>query len=370
MLPALKTTMPFTCLPMADSLIVQVVSFRSSVNNNKKTIEKKKRIVQLCDALRKATSRNATLNTIRCFGELDFANHINSTCDRLRDELHSAKGTVEQWNTIRNVSMEHVELEIAVYSNRLLEAHVQNVWKLGDEVCVLIIAGFSFAFELAINGNPSGVVDLVEAIETYERAAERFEKKLNGHGNNVGVDWLRFKNIRALALEQMFHNFWGVEKFQGVANLEFVLETATELVSKIVLVKHKVSPCFPSHWHVEALWSSCVANVFTSHIVHNTTGDHCENLPDLTVTQLLELVAWIEYFHETVASTFPEVAAVHNARKAHFEERSELFAGYERIVNMQNLAWDNLCQIHRLAQEEFLIRTRSLTDEWLDKVYG
>ncbi|KAL3793737.1 hypothetical protein ACHAW5_008529, partial [Stephanodiscus triporus] len=55
---------------------------------------------------------------------------------------------------------------------------------------------------------------------------------------------------------------------------------------------------------------------------------------------------------------------------AHFEERYELFAGEERIVNIQNLAWDNLCQIHRLAQEEFLIRTRSLTDEWLDKVYG
>ena len=87
--------------------------------------------------------------------------------------------------------MEHVELEIAVYSNRLLEAHIQNVWKLGDEIRVLIIAGFSSVFELAINGNPSGVVDLVEAIKTYERAAERFEKKLNGHGNNVSaIDWL------------------------------------------------------------------------------------------------------------------------------------------------------------------------------------
>ena len=27
-------------------------------------------------------------------------------------------------------------------------------------------------------------------------------------------------------------------------------------------------------------------------------------------------------------------------------------------------------KVHRLAQEEFLVRTRSQTDEWLDKVYG
>ena len=43
---------------------------------------------------------------------------------------------------------------------------------------------------------------------------------------------------------------------------------------------------------------------------------------------------------------------------------------------MQNatdsLAWVNnmLWEVHRLAQEEFLVRTRSQTDEWLDKVYG
>ena len=365
--------MRFTRVPKASSAIFQVVSFpdelsgieKSSAHNRKIAIEKKKRIVQLLDTFRKAMSYDGTRNTIRCFGELDFASHVISTCDRLRDDLHSAEGTAEEWSTIRNVSMEHAKLEAA--------AHLQCVWKLGNEIRVRIISGFSSAFELAMNGNPSGAADLVEAAEMYERAAETFEKKWNVPGNiGSGVDWLGFKNMRAA---ELYHDFElrGVEKFRGLTNLDDVLQTATELVSEVNIVKHHIAPCFASHWHVEALWSSAVAQVSTSHILHHT-GGHCENLPDLTVTQLLELVAWIEYFHETISETFPEVASIHITRKTHFEECPALFAGDERLVNMQNaresLAWDNLREVHKLALEEFLVRTRNQTDEWLDKVYG
>jgi hypothetical protein len=36
----------------------------------------------------------------------------------------------------------------------------------------------------------------------------------------------------------------------------------------------------------------------------------------------------------------------------------------------ESLAWDNLREVHTLSLEEFLVRTRNQTDEWLDKVYG
>ncbi len=139
-------------------------------------------------------------------------------------------------------------------------------------------------------------------------------------------------------------------------------------------MKHQMSPCFAPHWHVEALWSSCVAHVCSNHIVQQIGGPDGQNLPDLTITQLLELVAWVEYFRETIEETFPEVASMRNTKKTYFEERPELFVGDKRTVNMKNaresLAWVNnmLWEVHRLAQEEFLVRTRSQTDEWLDKV--
>ena len=43
-------------------------------------------------------------------------------------------------------------------------------------------------------------------------------------------------------------------------NVQFssILRGATELVAEIDLVKHQMSPCFPPHWSVEVLWSSCV----------------------------------------------------------------------------------------------------------------
>lgn len=354
--------------------------------------------------LRKAI--NARRNINRCFRELEFFSQIPSTCERLRDELHGGEWTEEEWSTIRNVSMEHVELEIMLVEaensmkgarnfnddmvDSFLVSHVQNVWELGDEIRMRILSGIGSAFELAIN-NPAGMVALVEAVEVYERAAESFEKKRKESSEES--DRLRFTNMRAAALEQLYQDFEmrGVEMFRGVheqaadvaeeedaENTQFnaVLKAATELVTEIDIVKHQMSPCFAPHWHVEALWSSCVAHVCSNHIVQQIGGPDGQNLPELTITQLLELVAWVEYFRETIEETFPEVAAMRDSKKTYFEERPDLFAGDKRTVNMKNatdsLAWVNnmLWEVHRLAQEEFLVRSRSQTDEWLDKVYG
>ena len=163
------------------------------------------------------------------------------------------------------------------------------------------------------------------------------------------------------------------------ANVGFtaVLKAATELVTEIDIVKDQMSPCFAPHWHVEALWSSCVAHVCSNHIVQQIGGPDGQSLPDLTITQLLELVAWVEYFRETIEETFPVVALLRNTKKTYYDMNGpELFTGDKRTVNMKNatesIAWVNnmLWEVHRLAQEEFLVRTRSQTDEWLDKVYG
>lgn len=354
--------------------------------------------------LRRAIHARRNIN--RCFRELEFFSQIPSTCDRLRDELHGGEWTEEEWSTIRNVAMEHVELEIMLVEaetsmkagktfndamvDNFLDSHVQNVWELGDEIRMRMLSGIGSAFELAIN-NPAGMVALVEAVEVYEKAAESFEKKRQ-ESNVQYSGKLRFTNMRAAALEQLYQDFElrGVEMFRGIhelaadmaeeedaSNAQFtaVLKAATELVTEIDVVKHQMSPCFAPHWQVEALWSSCVAHVCSNHIIQQIGGPDGQNLPELTITQLLELVAWVEYFRETIEETFPEVAEMHDTRKPLFEERPDLFGADKRTVNMSNcrscLAWVNnmLWEVHRLAQEEFLVRTRSQTDEWLDKVY-
>ena len=55
---------------------------------------------------------NARRNLARCFRELDFYSQIPLTCDRLREDLHQAEWTDIEWSSLRDVSREHVELEI------------------------------------------------------------------------------------------------------------------------------------------------------------------------------------------------------------------------------------------------------------------
>ena len=173
---------------------------------------------------------HARRNLHRTFRELDFFAHIPATCERLRDELHGGEWTAEEWATIRNVSREHVELEVMLVEaegsmkggddfsddavDAFLGAHVHNVWELGEEIRVRILSGIGAAFELSID-NPAGMVALVEAVEVYERAAEAIEKK-RGRGDD-GTK-LRFTNMRAAALEQLYQDFElrGVEMFRGV----------------------------------------------------------------------------------------------------------------------------------------------------------
>merc|ERR1719491_573813 len=236
------------------------------------------------------------------------------------------------------------------------------------------------------------MVALVEAVEVYERAADQY-KKVHGddQSSTSNRNRLHFTDMRARALQKLYTDFElkGLEVFRAVQmqaadvadekdalNTQFtaVLRAATELVTEIDIVKLQMAPCFAPKWHVEMLWSSCVAHVCSNQIIQQIGGPDGQNLPELTVTQLLDLVAWVEFFRETIEDAFPSVASMH-AKKTYFDERPDLFAGDSKEVNMENatdnLVWVNnmLWEIHRLAQDEFLMRTREQTDDLLNNVY-
>ncbi len=199
--------------------------------------------------------------------------------------------------------------------------------------------------------------------------------------------------MRSAVLSQLYDDFRGrgFEIFRAIQNqaadladeddalnsqFNAVLRAATELVTEIDVVKNQMAPCFAPHWHVEMLWSTCVAHICSIQIIQPTGGPEGNNLPELTVTQLLDLVAWVEFFRETIEDAFPSVGAIQATRKSYFEETPDLFAGNDKRVNMDNakdsLAWANnmLWDVHRLARDEFLIRTRVQTEEWITKVYN
>jgi len=63
-----------------------------------------------------------------------------------------------------------------------------------------------------------------------------------------------------------------------------VLQAATELVSEVEIVRNVLLPCFPPHWAVAVLWSSCAAYVCSNEILQQIGGPQGTGVQDLTVT--------------------------------------------------------------------------------------
>jgi len=379
---------------------------------------------------------NARRNLARCFRELDFYSEIPAKCEQLREHLHSAEWSEEEWSSLRAVCKEHVELEIFLveaeagmkkriddeeggvadskYNSRkskkkskknrgaytsghiyeevdnYLHKHVKDVWELGDEIKMRIMSGISSAFDLAMN-NPAGMVALVEAIEVYETANEEYKTV---HGEEAGSNQtLRFTDMRASALRQLYEDFEarGLEVFEEVNNMieeqEFksetdataarfsaVLRACNHLTAQIVLVQNQMSPCFPPYWALETLWATCVAKVCSKEILEQIGGAEGHKLAGFTAVQMLDLVAWVETFRETIEELFPNISA-HQPKLQNDKERPDLLMDGGKQINMQvakdSLAAANnvLWTVHDLAKNDFLYRTREQTDEWLDNVY-
>ena len=273
--------------------------------------------------------------------------------------------------------------------DRFLAEHVENVWELGDEIRMRIMSGISSAFDLAIS-NPAGMVALVEAVEVYETANDEY-KAVHGEEVQRGSQTLRFTDMRPAALGELYKDFEnrGLTVFRELtmqaadtaqedeaANQQFsaVLRAANELTSEIGIVKEQMAPCFPPNWSIETLWTTCVAHICSSNILQQIGGTDGQKLPDLTVTQLLDLVAWVETFREIIEETFPNIRET-IAKKSYHDKPPKLLADDNKTVDIElakdSLAWvqNTLWEVHDLAKDEFLFRTKEQTEEWLANVY-
>lgn len=163
----------------------------------------------------------------------------------------------------------------------------------------------------------------------------------------------------------------------ATANFNAVLRASNDLTNQMDFVTHQMAPCFPKYWALEALWTSVVADVCSQQILGQIGGRDAHRLPDLTVTQLLDLVAWIESFREKIEDAFPDIVVgkVTNAPKPSIESGASLLHGEGKEIDVvrakESVEWVSgvLWEVHRLAQDEFLVRTRAQTEEWLENVY-
>lgn len=256
------------------------------------------------------------------------------------------------------------------------------------------MSGIATAFDLAMN-NPGGMVALVEAVESYESANQEYKAVHGVEAGNVESvgdgQTLRFTDMRAAALGELYKDIESrgltvfnelinqaadVAEEEEAANQQFsaVLRAANGLTSEIMAVKEQMAPCFPPNWAIETLWTTCVAHVCSTNILQQIGGQDGHKLPDLTVTQLLDLVAWVETFREVIEEAFPSIASI-ASKRTYLEKPPKLLAENSKTVDLDaakdSLAWVNntLWDVHDLAKDEFLFRTKEQTEEWLDNVY-
>lgn len=284
--------------------------------------------------------------------------------------------------------------------DRFLNEHVKNVWEVGDEIRLRVLSGIGSALDLS-RQDPAGMVALIEAVEVYESAADEYRRV---HG---GIDPTRspintrqkhrnsITDMRRAALEQIADDFQtrAMEVFNSMidkvkeesndqygdntaAEFNAVLRASQTLTYQIELVKRHMTPCFPPFWNVETLWMTCVAAVCSEHILHHIGGQKGSNLEFMTVTQLLDLVAWVESFREKVEESFPNLIQLNSRsdKKTNFTTMKELMKGKEIDMESakENLSWvtNVLWDVHRLAQDQFILRTQDQTNQWLENVYS
>ena len=165
------------------------------------------------------------------------------------------------------------------------------------------------------------------------------------------------------------------EEAEIAAHFAAILRCANGLTSEMVFVQNQMMPCFPDSWALETLWATTVAHICYKEILREIGGPEGHKLPELNASQLLDLVAWVENFRETIEESFPDIMT-HDTKRSFGDEAPKLLGDDAKEIDMEvakdALAFANhkLWSVHDLAKDEFLFRTKEQADEWLDNVYA
>ena len=232
------------------------------------------------------------------------------------------------------------------------------------------------------------LVAVAESVEAYEQTWDE-SCRLTPHPGVTKRARLQVSPMRQMALHTLLRSFESRcyqvmqasqeqaandARSQDGGHFQFnaILEAATLLMDQIDVIQNNAELCVPAYWQVTALWMLCVATVCSQFILQRIGGQEGNNLEYMTVTQLLDLLSWIEQFENKVKEAFPQMAR-DRIRKTRFVSGTELLADKEingvstnqSLTSVLYVLWDS----HRLTQDEFMVRTQFQTSEWLANVY-
>jgi len=353
------------------------------------------------------------------FCALDLFSDIRSILERLKHTLQTEDLTENNCCLVQSTCKEHLDLQILLVEadtemkarlkedrsllnndtnpfasesslsatdeevDKFLASFVNDVWELGEFIELTLLSRIGSFANLTLE-NPSAMKALIEAVEKYEVAIVEYQD----YENQKEKGSLKITSIKEAVIKQCRRDFESksVDVFTTIhiyaadnadeddaygSQLTATIQAATKLVGEI----EPVRKCFPKDWEIDLHWSLCISNVCSSDFLQKIGGPDGHNLPELSITLLLDLITWVEFFCETFESAYPSIKEK-NPGNISIESRPDLLNGDGREINpedvMDGLAWakNMLWEVHRLAKEEFLVQTRNQTDSFLDKIYN
>ena len=268
--------------------------------------------------------------------------------------------------------------------DQLLSEPVKLVWGLSHRLQHRLLERIK-SIHLLSNEE---LVAVAESVERYEQTWDE-SCRLTPHPGATKRARLQVSPMRQMALHILLRSFESqcyqvMQALQeqaandaqsqdgGHAQFNAIHEAATLLMDQIDVIQNNAELCVPACWQVTALWMLCVATVCSQFILQQIGGQEGNNLEYMTVTQLLDLLSWIEQFGNKVEEAFPQMAR-NSIRKTRFVSITELLADKEINVTSTNQSLTSvlhvLWDIHRLTQDQFMVRIQFQTSEWLANVY-
>ncbi len=333
--------------------------------------------------------------------------------------------------------------------DNFIDPYINTVVKLGNDIQNKIVSDVQSAADDCFI-NPTGLVLLLDSIEIYEHSAMHYQQQLHDASTTSTAttttkrnQFLHFTNIRSKALAQIYTSFehQSIDVFRTIhmqaadiaeegnalnSQFDAVMKAATELVTRIYFVQNELSPCLQNknnrhrhhthnhyqNWCIEYLWGACLSQVCCNQIIQQIGSSEGQNLSDLSVVQLLDLVAWVDFFRDIIVDVFPTVNSTDQnnksisnnnnsnknmnkvqqynvKKKTHFDDRpiiefSTLNANkninnngnydeenmIQTLTNVIIWAYNILYDVQRLAQDEVFFRTKTQIDKLLTKIYN
>mmetsp|Transcript_8731 Transcript_8731/g.19202 ORF Transcript_8731/g.19202 Transcript_8731/m.19202 type:complete len:862 (-) Transcript_8731:239-2824(-) len=272
--------------------------------------------------------------------------------------------------------------------SRFLSYYWSDLSKFGNYVGTHLSSLISSVFFFMQN-NPAGLIEIVELVRLYEESWKSFEHYYVEHPHMNKVTNIRDKMWSQLyqAMKRRAMEDFKTARFDHDTNMKerspddilpvkVALTTLTYTVSQMDEMIEQFKECFPSDWHIDVLWGSCIGYVCSYQILRQVSQSGTDKFTRFNVSELLELTGWLENYQITMVKKFPTIGQINLDRRGFVACRPALFYKKESKVTeeaaISSLAWVTgmFKEIHSLSQNEFLNRMQDQVDRWLDHVYA